>query len=126
MAEPLAVGDVVTVLLPERTPQGHEQEGRRPAAVVGLPDRLGPARSSVLVIVPFSRYQSQPWADAAPERYPRFEAGTARLHSPSIALLDQILSVDVRRVERRRGRLTAAQYGPIKRAFAKMADLGSW
>lgn len=122
-APSIAIGDVVTVLLPERSPQGHEQEGKRPAVVVGIPDKLGTARFPVLVIVPFSRYQNQPWADAAPQRYPRFAGGKATLRSPSIALLDQVLSVDVRRVQKRRGKLTSEEYAPIKEGLALMCGL---
>jgi mRNA interferase MazF len=116
----LAVGDVITVVIPERVPPGHEQEGLRPAVVVGLPDRLGPARFPVVLIVPFSSYKGQPWVEAAPARYPRFEEGTARLRSPSVALLDQVLSVDVRRVRNRRGRLTPEQYGIIESGLTSM------
>ena len=37
---PLKIGDVVTARFPEQNPQGREQEGYRPAIVVGLPSRL--------------------------------------------------------------------------------------
>ena len=117
----LALGDVLTVLIPERVPPEHEQEGVRPAVVVGLPDRLGPGRFPVIVVVPFTSYRSQAWADAAPERYPRFDAGVAGLRSPSVALLDQVLALDLRRLRTRRGHLSAEQYGAVRSGLERMS-----
>jgi mRNA interferase MazF len=37
----LQFGDIVTVRFPTQNPQGREQEGYRPAIVVGFPNRLG-------------------------------------------------------------------------------------
>jgi mRNA interferase MazF len=70
----ITVGDVLTIDFPGRAPPGHEQHGTRPAIVVGLPARLGTPRFEILIVVPMSRYRNQPWADAAPDLYPRFEA----------------------------------------------------
>ena len=36
-SQPLKCGDVVFVNLPSHNPKGHEQEGRRPAVIVGVP-----------------------------------------------------------------------------------------
>ena len=120
----LALGDVLTVVIPERVPPGHEQEGVRPAVVVGLPDRLGPGRFPVVIVVPFTSYRGQNWVDAAPERYPRFEAGVAGLRSPSAALLDQLLAVDLQRVRTRRGRLTPEQYEAVRIGLERMSAVG--
>ena len=117
----LELGDVLTVSIPERVPPGHEQEGVRPAVVVGLPDRLGPGRFPVIAVVPFTSYRGQSWVDAAPERYPRFDAGVAGLRSPSAALLDQLLAVDLQRVRTRRGRLTPEQYEAVKSGLERMS-----
>ena len=117
----LALGDVLTVSIPERIPQGHEQEGVRPAVVVGLPDRLGPGRFPVVVIVPFTSYRGQEWVDAAPERYPRLDAGVAGLRSPSVALLDQVLALDLRRLQKRRGHLSDEQYEAIRTGLERMS-----
>ena len=35
----LTCGDVIIVTLPAHTPKGHEQQGTRPAVVVGIPLR---------------------------------------------------------------------------------------
>ena len=83
----LSIGDIVIAAIPEKVPSGHEQEeeGLRPAVVVGLPDRLGPGRFPVIVVVPFTSYRAQAWVAAAPECYPHFAAGVAGLRSPSVA-----------------------------------------
>lgn len=117
----LALGDVLTVSIPERVPPGHEQEGVRPAVVVGLPDRLGPGRFPVVVIVPFTSYRGQAWVDAAPERYPRLDAGVAGLRSPSVALLDQVLALDLRRLQKRRGHLSAEQYEAVRSGLGRIS-----
>ena len=43
----LAVGDVISALFPEHVPGGREQQGYRPAVVVGIPERLGLPRFEV-------------------------------------------------------------------------------
>lgn len=116
----LSVGDVVTAAIPERVPSGHEQEGVRPAVVVGLPDRLGPGRFPVVVVVPFTSYRAQAWVAASPERYPRFAAGVAGLRSPSVALLDQVLALDLRRLQKRRGQLSTEQFAPIQEGLTRI------
>ena len=116
----LSIGDVVTAAIPERIPSGHEQEGLRPAVVVGLPDRLGPGRFPVIVVVPFTSYRAQAWVAAAPERYPRFAAGVAGLRSPSVALVDQVLALDMRRLQKRRGQLSTEQFAPVQEGLARI------
>ena len=123
MTEPaaLALGDLIAAAIPKRVPQGHEQEGPRPAIVVGLPDWLGPGRYPLALVVPFTSYRGQAWIDAAPERYPRFDAGVAGLRSPSAALLDQVVALDLRRVRNKSGRLTAEQYESVRSGLECMS-----
>jgi len=113
----------VTAAIPERVPAGHEQEGLRPAVVVGLPDRLGPGRFPVVVVVPFTTYHGQAWVAAAPERYPRFATGVAGLRSPSVALLDQVLALDLRRLRKRRGQLRIEQFARVQEGLARICAL---
>lgn len=122
MADGPQIGDVVTAAFPSRDPQGREQEGLRPAVVVALPDRLGPSRFPLIVLVPFTSYREQPWVDAAPNRYPRFDPGTAGLRSASVALLDQVAAVDIARLRRRRGRLSTEQYKAVHAGLEKMFE----
>jgi mRNA interferase MazF len=107
---PLKVGDIVTTRFPEQMPQGREQEGYRPAIIVGFPNLLGIARFQVIVVVPMTTYKNQSWADNSPDLYPVFSAEVAGLKSPSIALLDQIRAIDARRIVNYRGSLTTEQY----------------
>lgn len=46
--------DVISALLPEHAPGGHEQQGLRPTVVVGVPELLGEPRFEVLVVVPMT------------------------------------------------------------------------
>jgi mRNA interferase MazF len=41
MMRALQFGDVLNIRLPSQNLQGHEQEGMRPAIVVGLPEQVG-------------------------------------------------------------------------------------
>ena len=106
----LGIGDVVFALFPAHRPGGHEQEGMRPAVVVGLPERLGDPRFGVLIVAPMTTDRGQEWAERSPTLYPRFPEGTANLKSPSICLLDQVRALDAGRVRRYRGSLNRGQY----------------
>jgi mRNA interferase MazF len=113
MSRLLKLGDVIDTCFPEHDPKGHEQEGYRPAIIVGLPQTLGNPRFPVVLVVPLTSDYNQDWANAAPALYPRLSAGAANLRSPSIALLDQVRSLDVFRISKYRGSLTLEQYQPI-------------
>lgn len=116
----LQFGDVVTARFPQQNPQGREQEGFRPAIVVGFPNRLGIPRFSLIVVIPITTDKGQTWALASPDLYPRFAAGVAGLSSPSIVLLDQIRVIDVSRIVDYRGSLTPDEYQPILIGLQRM------
>lgn len=103
----LQFGDIVTAKFPEQLPQGREQEGYRPAIIVGLPDVLGAPRFPLVVVVPLTTDRQQTWADQAASLYPRLPVGTAGLRSASIVLLDQIRALDVNQVTAFRGSLSS-------------------
>ena len=113
MTRLLKFGDVITARFPEQNPQGREQEGYRPAIVVGLPNRLGTPRFQLIVVIPMTTDRGQAWAIASPDLYPRFSTGVADLRSPSLALIDQVRVLDVDRIVKYRGSLTSEQYAPI-------------
>jgi mRNA-degrading endonuclease toxin of MazEF toxin-antitoxin module len=50
--EAITPGDIVLIALPSHDPSGHEQEGVRPAIVVGVPQGL--VRYPVVVAVPLT------------------------------------------------------------------------
>lgn len=111
--EGLGAGDVISALFPEHVPGGREQQGFRPAVVVGVPERVGVPRFETLVVVPMTTDHGQGWSRRSPSLYPRLAKGTARLRSPSICLLDQVRAIGAERVRGYRGTLDPEQYHPI-------------
>jgi mRNA interferase MazF len=118
----LQIGDVVTARFPSQNPSGREQEGYRPAIVVGLPSRLGKLRFPLVFVVPMTTNRGQEWADINPNLYVRFSAGVANLKSPSIALLDQVRAIDVSRIVAYRGSLTSQEYAAIAESLQKIIE----
>lgn len=122
------MGDVISALFPEHAPGGHEQQGLRPAVVVGIPERLGIPRFEVVIVVPITTDRGQEWSRRSPTLYPRFSKGTVKLRSLSICLLDQVRAIGAERVRGYRGTLSADQYRPIhdglRRMMSYTADSG--
>jgi mRNA interferase MazF len=118
----LQIGDVITAKFPSQNPSGREQEGFRPAIVVGIPSRLGKLRFPLVFVVPMTTDRGQEWADINPNLYVRFSAGVANLKSPSIALLDQVRAIDVSRIVAYRGSLTPQQYEAIAESLQKIME----
>lgn len=118
--ESLAAGDVISALFPEHVPGGREQQGFRPAVVVGVPEHVGVPRFEVIVVVPMTADRGQGWSERSPALYPRLERGTAKLRSPSICLLDQVRAIGAERVRGYRGTLDAEQYRPIHEGLLRM------
>lgn len=113
----------MTARFPAQDPQGHEQEGYRPAIVVGLPATLGRPRFDMVLVVPLTTDRKQSWAAASPELYPRLQAGVAGLPQVSIVLLEQTRTLDKGRMARYLGRLSEAQYEAIRQGLARMCGL---
>lgn len=118
--ETLGAGDVISALFPMHVPGGREQQGYRPAVVVGIPESLGEPRFEVLIVVPMTTDRGQQWSERSPTLYPRLAKGTANLSSPSICLLDQVRSIGAERVRGYRGTLDAEQYRPIHDGLRRM------
>lgn len=121
-ATKLELGDIITALFPAHNPQGREQEGYRPAVVVGLPERVGIPRYDMVIVVPLTTDHNQTWANAAPHLYPRLKAGMGNLPHDSIALTEQVRSLHTSRMMRYVGQLSKHELKPIKRALAKMGS----
>ena len=123
----LEIGDVVSALFPVHRPGGHEQEGHRPAVVVGLPERLGTPRFGSSMLAPMTSDRGQDWAKRSSGLYPRYAAGTAGLRSPSICLLDQTRALGSERISRYRGTLDEDQYRPIRNGLREIfGDGDEW
>jgi mRNA interferase MazF len=118
----LQIGDIVTVKFPSQVPSGREQEGYRPAIVVGIPSRLGQLRFPLVFVIPMTTDRGQEWATLSPELYVTFAAGVAGLKSPSIALLDQVRAIDVSRISTYRGSLTSQEYEAIAQALQQIME----
>jgi mRNA interferase MazF len=97
----LKCGDVVFIDLPFHNPKGREQEGRRPAVIIGVP--LGDVRYPVVVVVPLTT-QFGGWAKKNPALY-------------------QIRAVDTQRVIGYLGSLSVDQYLPIIDGVRQILDL---
>lgn len=93
----LTLGDVVLARFPSHYPPGHEQEGLRPALVVGTP--YGQQRFSTVIVAPLTTVPG-PWGKRNRTLYPQLPTGIAGLHNASTVLLDQVRALDA-------GRLTA-------------------
>ncbi len=110
MTETLAPRDIVLIALPSNQPRGREQEGTRPAVVVGIPE--GQMRFPMLFVAPLTTQQGD-WVQTNLILYPTLAIGAGGLTQESVALLDQIRSVDAKRVMAYLGSLTSEDYQPI-------------
>jgi mRNA interferase MazF len=82
------------VLLGLDPTRGHEQRGVRPCVVVSDPEVIADQRFPVLCVVPISGTAGEG------ALYPALKPGPSGLTKPSFALVDQLRSVDKRRVIR--------------------------
>lgn len=101
----LARGTVALISLDPTT--GHEQKGIRPCVVVSDPEVTADRKFPMLCVVPIT---GTPGKGAL---YPRLEPGECGLIKLSYALIDQLRSVDKRRVTRIFGRVTAFELDNI-------------
>jgi mRNA interferase MazF len=119
--EAVVPGDVLLVALPSHEPRGHEQEGVRPAIVIGIP--WGPVRYPVVIVVPLTT-QSGIWARENPTLYFPLPAGAGGIPKASIVLIDQVRAVDVRRVRGYLGTLGEEVFEPILNALLRLFRKG--
>ena len=100
-----------TVVLLELDPtRGHEQRGVRPCIIVSDPDVVADQRFPLMCVVPISG------TTAEGALYPPLAPGPSGLMKPSFALIEQLRSVDKRRIRRifrtlRRSELEAVDEG---------------
>lgn len=101
----LARGSVALLVLDPMV--GHEQRGVRPCVIVSDPDVVADQTFPLVCIVPVT---GTPGVGAL---YPSLAPGRSGLTKKSFALVDQLRSVDKRRIQRVYGRITAAELGAI-------------
>lgn len=80
---------------------GHEQRGVRPCLAVSDPEILVDQRFPLVAVVPLTGTPGQG------ALYPPLEPGDSGLKKRSFALVDQLRSVDKRRIRRVFGRVTS-------------------
>ncbi len=107
-----------TVILAELDPTvGHEQSGMRPCVIVSDPDITGDQRFPLVCVVPITGTPGEGLL------YPRLAAGKSGLAKTSFALIDQLRSIDKRRVRRVFGELAAAEIAAMDEGLAVFLGL---
>lgn len=122
MSYPFPIGVVLVAEFPEASPSGREQAGERPAVVVGAPDLIGSPVYPGLILVPFTTRLGK-LSGHPPQLYPQYLPGVAGLTRPSAALTDQVRYVDLARLRSALGRMTEAEFEPIRAALRVMLSM---
>lgn len=110
-------GSIVLVSLDPTV--GHEQRGQRPCVVVSDQEVLDDQRYPLLGIVPVT---GTPGEGAL---YPPLEPGPSGLTKVSYALVDQVRSIDKRRIRRVFGRVTPDELHRIGEGLVLFSGLGA-
>ena len=97
---------------------GHEQRGVRPCVVVSDPDVISDQRFPLVCVVPITGTPGEGLL------YPPLAAGQSGLARKSFALIDQLRSIDKRRVRRVFGELVQEEMAAIDEGLAAFLGLG--
>ena len=97
---------------------GHEQRGVRPCIVVSDPDVIGDQRFPLVCVVPVTGTPGDGLL------YPPLAPGGSGLARKSFALIDQLRSIDKRRVRRVFGELSREEMAAIDEGLAVFLGLG--
>lgn len=106
---PLKVGDILAVDFPTLKPSGREQQGKRPAVVVAIPER---PRYPMLVVAPLTSAIG-PWAENN-LLYPILETGQGGLTARSVVMIDHLRCLDSSRPFGFVGSLKASEYATVE------------
>jgi mRNA interferase MazF len=98
---------------------GHEQRGVRPCIIVSDPDVIGDRRFRLVCVVPVT---GTPGAGLL---YPPLAPGRSGLAKKSFALIDQLRSIDKRRIRLLFGELTREEMTAIDEGLAVFLSLGN-
>jgi len=112
----LGRGAVVVVELDPTV--GHEQHGVRPCVVVSDPDVISDQRFPLVCVVPVTGTPGEGLL------YPALAPGQSGLAKNSFALIDQLRSIDKRRIRRVYGELARAEVAAIDEGLAVFLGLG--
>ena len=107
-----------TVILVELDPTlGHEQRGVRPCVAVSDPAVNAAQRYPLVAIVPITG------TAGSGALYPRLSQGRSGLLKPSYALVDQVRSVDKRRVTRVFGTVSGEELAAVDEGLSLFLGL---
>lgn len=112
----LGRGAVVVVELDPAV--GHEQRGVRPCVVVSDPDVISDQRFPLVCVVPVTGTPGEGLL------YPPLDPSKSGLAKKSFALIDQLRSIDKRRVRRVFGELAREEMAAIDEGLALFLGLG--
>ena len=96
---------------------GHEQRGLRPCIVVSDPEVISDQRFPLVCVVPVTGTPGEGLL------YPPLVAGRSGLAKKSFALVDQLRSIDKRRIRRMFGELPQREISAIDEALALFLGL---
>ncbi|MGA2184394.1 MAG: type II toxin-antitoxin system PemK/MazF family toxin [Bryobacteraceae bacterium] len=97
---------------------GHEQHGVRPCVVVSDPDVISDQRFPLVCVVPVTGTPGEGLL------YPPLAPGQSGLAKKSFALIDQLRSIDKRRIRRVFGELAREEITAIDEGLAVFLGLG--
>ena len=97
--------------------RGHEQRGTRPCVIVSDPDVTSDQRFPLVAVVPLSATAGEG------ALYPELMPGRSGLRKTSFALVDQVRSVDKRRVQSVFGRLSKEEMESIDEGLSLFLGL---
>lgn len=107
-----------TIVLVDLDPvRGHEQRGLRPCVVVSDPEVNADQKFPVICVVPVTGTPGEGLL------YPRLAPGPSGLAKESYALVDQLRSVDKRRIRRVFRQVTPAEGAAIDRGLRLLLGL---
>lgn len=98
---------------------GHEQKGVRPCVVVSTAEVIAEQHYPLMCVVPIT---GTPGEGAL---YPQLKPGASGLMKPSFALIDQLRSVDKRRITRFLGRVSIDELKTIDEGLRLYLGLDS-
>ena len=90
-----------TIVLVSRNPtRGHEHRGVRPCVIITDPEVIQDQRFPMVCVVPITKTQGEG------ALYPSLDPGTSGLRTRSFALVDQVRSIDKRRITKIFGQIS--------------------
>jgi mRNA interferase MazF len=113
----MKLGRGVVVLVVLNPTVGHEQQGVRPCVVVSDPDVIGDQRFPLVCVVPVTGTAGEGLL------YPALTPGQSGLAKKSFALIDQLRSVDKRRIRRVYRELAPEELAAIDEGLAVFLGL---